>query len=411
MILGGKPIASCDIVYYLRKKNVYTIVTDYLSKDQSPAKQIANEAWNISTSEIDILCSEMEEHGVRAIFTGCHEFNIDKALRIAQILKIPFYSSPKTYKILSNKASYKQLFSNVGLPVIREFYRGEYEKIVFKDIDYPVIVKPVDGSGGNGVRICTNEEELRANSVYAGGISKIRHIIVEECMESPEVTIFYIARNGKILLSAMADRETRSFRKGVIPLPVMYTFPSVHLSDYERYFNEKVVSVLSEVGVRDGMLFMQAFWRDGKVYIYDVGYRLTGTQEYNLLSRICGYNPLEMMVDYALTGRMGEKDIEPLVDPRFGGKYAGIVTCLMMPGTIKEFVGIQEIEQADGVVKFLLNHEVGETVSEERLGTLGQVAARAFVVADEKEQLEEIRKRVMSVLKVISIDGKDLLIR
>ena len=230
-------------------------------------------------------------------------------------------------------------------------------------------------------------------------------------MESPEVTIFYIARNGKILLSAMADRETRSFRKGVIPLPVMYTFPSVHLSDYERYFNEKVVSVLSEVGVRDGMLFMQAFWRDGKVYIYDVGYRLTGTQEYNLLSRICGYNPLEMMVDYALTGRMGEKDIEPLVDPRFGGKYAGIVTCLMMPGTIKEFVGIQEIEQADGVVKFLLNHEVGETVSEERLGTLGQVAARAFVVADEKEQLEEIRKRVMSVLKVISIDGKDLLIR
>ena len=105
LILGGKPIASCDIVYYLRKKNVYTIVTDYLSKDQSPAKQIANEAWNISTSEIDILCSEMEEHGVRAIFTGCHEFNIDKALRIAQILKIPFYSSPKTYKILSNKAS------------------------------------------------------------------------------------------------------------------------------------------------------------------------------------------------------------------------------------------------------------------------------------------------------------------
>ena len=411
LVLGGKPIASCDIVDYAKTQGVHTIVADYLPVEQSPAKRKADEVWDVSTSEVDVLCDKARERNVSAVFTGVHEYNIDKALKICRRLGLPFYASPDTYAKLSNKEVYKHLFSNGGLPSIKEYYRGGYSGFRCADVSYPVIVKPVDGSSGVGVKVCCDEEELKASVALAGQSSDIGHIIVEECIEAPEVTIFYIARNGKILLSAMADRETLSFRKGVIPLPVMYTFPSVHLADYERCFNEKVVSVLSEVGVRDGMLFMQAFWRDGKVYIYDVGYRLTGTQEYNLLSCICGYNPLEMMVDYALTGRMGEKDIEPLADPHFGGKYAGIVTYLMMPGTIKEFVGIQEIEQTDGVIKFLLNHEAGETVSEDRLGTLGQIAARAFVVADGKEQLEEIRGRVMSALKVIGTDGKDLLIR
>lgn len=411
LVLGGKPIASCDIVNYAKFQGVHTIVADYLPIDQSPAKQVADESWNISTSEVDLLCGRIEEEHIGAVFTGVHEYNIDKTLKICRKLGFPFYASPGTYMELSNKAVYKRLFADAGLPEIKEYYRGHYEDLRCFGISYPVIVKPVDGSSGVGVKVCNDECSLRASVIQAGEASAIGHVIVEEYMDAPEVTIFYIARKGKILLSAMADRETRSFCKGVIPLPVMYTFPSIHLSEYERCFNDTVVSVLSKVGVRDGMLFMQAFWRDGKVYIYDIGYRLTGTQEYNLLSYICGYNPLEMLVDYALTGEMGDKDIVPLVNPRFGGKYAGIVTCLMMPGTIKEFVGIREIERMDGVIKFLSNHEVGETVSEERLGTLGQIAARVFVVAEEKIRLEEVREKVMSTLKVIDVNGKDLLIR
>ena len=37
LVLGGKPIASLDIVNYAKSKGIYTIVADYLAKDSSLA--------------------------------------------------------------------------------------------------------------------------------------------------------------------------------------------------------------------------------------------------------------------------------------------------------------------------------------------------------------------------------------
>ena len=42
LILGGKPIGSCEIVEYAKSEGAYVIVTDYLSKNMSAAKRIAD---------------------------------------------------------------------------------------------------------------------------------------------------------------------------------------------------------------------------------------------------------------------------------------------------------------------------------------------------------------------------------
>lgn len=55
LVLGGKPIGSIELVQRAKELNLYVIVTDFLPEEQSPAKRFADESWNISTSEIDIL--------------------------------------------------------------------------------------------------------------------------------------------------------------------------------------------------------------------------------------------------------------------------------------------------------------------------------------------------------------------
>lgn len=411
LVLGGKPIASCDIVEYAKSVGAYTIVADYLPPEFSPAKKIADESWEISTADIKELSDRIEKNNVNAVFTGVHEFNIDKAITLCEKFGFPFYASRDTYEKLSNKAVYKKLIADSSLPTIKEYYKGELAGLDYESIKYPVMVKPVDGSSGFGVKICRDKEDLTRNSKLAVDSSNSSAILVEEYVEAPEVTIFYIARNGDIFLSAMADRETYSFQEGIIPLPVMYYFPSKHLHEYQQNFDRLVKNMLSSVGVRDGMLFMQAFWKDGKVYIYDIGYRLTGTQEYNLLSVLCGYNPLNMLVDYSLDGEMGKQEILTLVNPTFSGKYAGIVTLLMMPGTIAKFEGIGDIEKLEGVEKFILNHEEGETIGTDKLGTLVQIVARAFVIAENREALQRMKVEVNARFKVLDINGNDLLIR
>ena len=55
LVLGGKPIGSVELVQRARELGAYVIVADYLSASESPAKNEADEAWNISTSEVDVL--------------------------------------------------------------------------------------------------------------------------------------------------------------------------------------------------------------------------------------------------------------------------------------------------------------------------------------------------------------------
>lgn len=410
LILGGKPIASCDIVSYAKSLGVYTIVTDFLPQTESPAKKISDEFWNISTADVDELCRRIQKEGVSAVFTGVHEFNIERAMEICQKMHFPFYADSQQMYILSNKNLYKDLFYRYGLPKIREYYVGNISGLRSDEINYPVIVKPVDGSSGLGVKICEEKNELQVKLNEAVEASKSSSVLVEEYIDSPEVTIFYILQKGQIFLSAMADRKTCKFKAGTIALPDFYTFPSKYLSDYLKNYNEKVIAALSSIGMQEGMFFMQAFWKDGLCLIYDVGYRLTGTQEYNLLSEICAFNPLEMLVDYSLTGKMGNVDIRSKVDPYFHGKYAGILTFLMRPGKIKEIYGVEKIKKIPGVVKFVLNHEIGEYIPMSAEGTLNQVIGRVYLICSTMEELEETQQKVRGEFVVKNEIGENILI-
>src|SRR5690606_312921 len=121
LILAGKPIGSKDIVEYAQQNGAYTIVTDNLSVNQSPAKRIADEHWDVSTADVDLLCEKIKENNIDAVFTGIHEFNIWRAFDVCEKLDLPFYATKEQLIETSVKSRYKQLFREFDIPVIDEF--------------------------------------------------------------------------------------------------------------------------------------------------------------------------------------------------------------------------------------------------------------------------------------------------
>jgi len=411
LILGGKPIGSVDIVRYAKENGAYTIVTDNLPVDESPAKQLADKAWDISTAEVEILCNKIKENNVDAVFTGVHEFNIWRTFEVCNVLNIPFYATEEQLIKTSVKTEYKQLFRAFDIPVIDEFVLNaeSFEKDIRK-VDYPVLIKPVDGSGGYGISICYDEKELREGYEKALDYSKSKRVLVEKYINAKEVSIFYMIQNGKIMLSAMADRHTENGNKYTIPLPVLYTFPSVHLVDYQNQLNEKVIKAFKSIGLKDGMLFIQAFVDGDKFRFYDIGYRLTGTQEYHILENLCGYNPLKMLVDYAFTGNLGNEDLSNLVNPSFNGKQACNITFLVEPCLIGNFIGIEETENLPDVLRVIKNHQVGAEIPQNAVGTLNQVALRVMVVAENKLALKKLITEIIHKIDVQSTEGKSVIL-
>lgn len=410
LVLGGKPIASCDIVNYAKELGVYTIVTDNLTPNQSSAKKISDEFWNISTSEVESLGNAIVKNNVDAVFTGVHDFNIRKTFEVCKLIGLPFYATEEQLLMTTVKSLYKKLFQSYKIPIVPEFSINEDFNIDdLVKLEYPVILKPVEGTGGFGISICYNENDLKNNFQKAINYSFSKKVIVEKYLNAKEVTIFYIIQNGEIYLSAMADRYTSNGIKEVIPLPVAYIFPSKHLQNYNKFTNEKVIEAFKSIGLKNGTVFIQSFVDEDKFRFYDIGFRLSGTQEYNIIENVCGYNSMKMLVEFSLTGQMGFENIGNLVDPFFKGRYACIITFLCKPCTVGKFVGIDKVSSFKEVIKVVVNHDIGDVISESMTGTLNQVILRVFGITDSKVTMKKLILSIVNNIDVLSDTGNSVL--
>ena len=61
MLMLGTSYGSIEMIRYAKKKGAYTIVTDYLEPEKSPAKYEADEYWMINTSELDFWRKSVEK--------------------------------------------------------------------------------------------------------------------------------------------------------------------------------------------------------------------------------------------------------------------------------------------------------------------------------------------------------------
>ena len=79
----------------------YVIVTDYL--DGGVSKEIADESYTISTSDLDALEQLVISKQIDGIFTGCSEVNIRFVQELCARMKMPFYATPEQFAVSMNK--------------------------------------------------------------------------------------------------------------------------------------------------------------------------------------------------------------------------------------------------------------------------------------------------------------------
>ena len=403
LILGGMRI-SCEIVRKAKAMGVYTLVADYNTIEDSPGKQIADEAVDLNVTDVDAVVNYVKNHDVDGVFVGFNDMLLPHYAEICEKVGLPCYGTKTQFETLIAKDRYKDLCRQFGVPTIPEYdINDEY-------IKYPVLVKPVDSSGSRGITICRNRQELEKAVEIGRKVSKTEKVLIERYMDGREVTAFWTFQNGNYYLSALANRHVKHNQgSDVIPLPVGYTFPSVFLPKYQREVEEPCKKMFRHLGIKNGMMFMQCKVEGDNCYLYDLGYRSTGSLEYKILKRMCGYDPLEMMIRYALTGKMGDEDISQKVNPLFATP-AFNVSCLCAPGTIKSITGIETVKAMEEVEDVVLAHVPGETITEKMRGLLAQITVRVLGSVKKKEDLFPVMQMIGNTIHLVGENVEDLLL-
>jgi biotin carboxylase len=290
------------------------------------------------------------------------------------------------------------------VPTIEEF------SVDSDSIKYPVLVKPVDGSGSRGVVICNDEKELAEAVRVSKESSRKGKVIIERYMDCPEATVFWLFVDGKYYLTMIGNRHVKHNQSGdIVPLPVGYTFPSYLTPKYQEEVVENAKKMFQSVGVKNGIMFVQCKVENGTCYVYDIGYRLTGSREYKIQDKVCGYDTMAMLINFAITGRMCECDISEKINP-CGLAPSFNVSSLCAPGTIKTIEGLDEVKGFPEVIDVVLAHYPGQTITEQMKGLLAQIAVRTIGTVSDKSSLYPMMKKIEKTIRIISDKEENLVL-
>lgn len=406
LILSGI-VQMIDVVKTAQKMGLYTIVTD--RDPGSPAKKHADKSYDISTSDTETLAQMARAEGIQGVFNAFDDVNTWNAQALCQELDLPFYATPEQLEICSDKNKFKEYCRAYGAPVIEEYeLGGNLSNENLEKLNYPVIVKPVDSYASQGITVCHLPEEVKPAYGKALGFSKSKKAIVERFVdEAYGVQTIYTIQNGNIILNGVADRFVHKHSKEFPPLPIAMIFSSKHHDQYIESVDPHIRKLIKGIGIRNGVVFIQSLFENGSFYIYEMGFRLGGSQMYSIIEKQTGVNQVEMMLTLAL----GES-IDHLDMSSYDNGHMPYPSCnlpiLLKGGTIKEISGIDAIQELPGVIHTAISKSNGDEVRV--TGSYSQMFGRFTIVASSMKELHHTINTIYDQLKIISTEDEDMVL-
>ncbi len=404
LLMGGGAYAK-DIVKYKNEKGFYTVA---LGRDaDTPIARISDAFYQIDTQDVDSVVEVVKKEGIDGIFVGSSEINITPASKVAELTGAKFYATAKQWDLLSNKAQFKEACRKYGVPVVPEYTLPEnYTDEDVKKLPFPVMLKPTDSSGARGMNACFKAEDFDALYKEALKWSAKREVIIEDLItDADEVFFQYTIQDGECSLSSCFTKVfVKAERKDLI-LPIFHMYPSKYIETYYSDVHEGVKKLFKAMDINNGVMTLQSFYKDGKFYIFEAGFRMGGAQNYILTQYQNGINSLECMINYALTGSMNDTPIAEIDNARFRHPCCNYYVGLK-PGVIAKMGGVEEVRNMDGVLNVTVMAKEGEEVLD--TNALERICLRIHVVGKDAADLANNLVKISETLRIMSTDGEEM---
>lgn len=408
LILGGNPETGA-LVKYANELGVHTIVID--PNPNSPAKKNAVESYDVEVMNPDALLEKAKQLQLDGILVGVADILVPSYYNLGKALDFPCYATLDSIDVFTTKNGFRKRCEKYGIGVIPYYqFEKNFTGSDISAISFPVLVKPVDNGAGVGMNISTNASELKTHIDIAISNSKRKEYLVEKYMDCDDMLVYYTISDGVPYLSAAADRYTTKIQSVGSPVCSLARYPSKYLDLYIRNVHDKVVNLIADSGVKNGVLNIQFFAEGGQFYAYDPGFRLQGEAPHLYLNKINDFDNRKMLINFALTSSTQEPDLHVKNDPYFKGKLAGTVWVLLKEGEIGQIRGLDDVKQVPAIFQVIQRLYVGDIVSKEMIGTERQVFGRFYIVADSQDELIENIKFLQNTLKISNTNNEDMVL-
>jgi len=159
-------------------------------------------------SDQEAMLALAKRLNIDAICPSANDFSMISAAYVAEELGLPGYDSLATTKLLHHKDSFRKLAVEIGLrhPIALAFGTSEISLDDISGLNFPLIAKPVDLTGGKGISRIDNPAQLARAVQHAYEFSRAKRIVIEEFFSGTLHSCSSIIKEGCVIFE-FSDNE------------------------------------------------------------------------------------------------------------------------------------------------------------------------------------------------------------
>ena len=302
LLLGGSQSKSIAITK-AKEAGYFTVLCDYLPDNYG--RNIADKFYLESTTDNDAILKVAKAEKVDGIVSYASDYGAPAAAYASEALNLP--TNPyESVMILREKDRFREFLqnNNFACPKAKGFSNKTYTDEIaqqIKDFNYPLMVKPTDSCGSNGVSKITSESQLSCAYNEAMGFSLQKKVIIEEYIENDYPFVVggdVFLQHGEVVCWGLLNCHRD---KNVNPLvPTGKSYPVQTSPRDTEKIKDELLRLFSLLKVTTGAFNVEVIVCNSTPYLIEVGPRNGGNEIPDFLSVLTDSDIITATIEAAL---------------------------------------------------------------------------------------------------------------
>lgn len=287
-----------SIPFFRQAKELGYEIIGIAWEEGAVCKKYCDKFYPISFADKERVLEVCQNENVDGILSFSLESALPTVVYVAQKLGL-VSNSEECIELTQSKFAQRKALEQAGIPVPC-FYLIESEADMTKvTCRFPVIVKPVDSGGSQGICKVESPSDLIKAYRYAADYSRTGRVIVEEFVDGREFSVEYISHQGKHYFLQITDKVTSGAPRFV---EMQHHQPADISDNIKNSIQQMVEGALTALKIENSASHTEIKLNsEGKLYIIETGARMGGDYITSDLVRLStGYDFVEGAIKLAV---------------------------------------------------------------------------------------------------------------
>jgi len=385
-------VVQAEAIRHARELGYYTIAVD--ADPQAVGLQYADEAYVDDILDPDRIVEIAQKSRTNAILSISTDISVISVAKAQSRLKHRKGLSIAAAEIATNKHLQRQCMEQAGIrvPKYQVLDRAALASSFKLEVDYPIVIKPVDSAGSRGVHYVAEATQLRVALENAITQSRSGRAIIEQFIPGLEYSLEGFVIDHELHVLCFSEKRRTS-------LPYLLDVEVGFPAQIDESIKNKILTQARAVVVASGLnncpLHMELILSDNEPWIVEFAARGPGFHVFTkILPRITGIDTVAVTIQLSL----GEK---PFLRVHETIKAATILFIDPVPGCFRSVDGLDDARNLSGIDEIYIYPHEGDVMKPLKSGSdrVGHIIAYGQTLQKSHETahaaLEKLKIHIM----------------